>query len=69
VGYINVNNEVVSVKTWIDNPVLGDTLVETNYSDYKDFDGVQFPRHIVSLPGWLSRVGHRGVVSQIEPTR
>lgn len=53
VGYINVNNEVVSVKTWIDNPVLGDTLVETNYSDYKDFDGVQFPGHIVrSLGGY-----------------
>ena len=51
VGYINVNNEVVSVKTWIDNPVLGDTLVETNYSDYKDFDGVQFPGHIVRTQG------------------
>lgn len=51
VGYINLNNEVVSVKTWIDNPVLGDTLVENEYTDYKEFDGVLFPGHIVRTQG------------------
>jgi glyoxylase-like metal-dependent hydrolase (beta-lactamase superfamily II) len=34
------------VQTWIDNPVLGDTLVETRYSNYRDFGGIQFPGHI-----------------------
>lgn len=51
VGTINANNQVERVQTWIDNPVLGDTLVESRYSDYKDFGGVQFPGHIVRSQG------------------
>jgi len=51
VGTINANNQLERVQTWIDNPVLGDTLVETRYSDYKDFGGVQFPSHIVRNQG------------------
>jgi glyoxylase-like metal-dependent hydrolase (beta-lactamase superfamily II) len=51
VGNINDKDEVTRVQTWIDNPVLGDTLVETNYSDYKTFDGVKFPAHIVRTQG------------------
>lgn len=51
VGKLNKLNQLTSVKTWIDNPVLGDTLVETQYSDYKDFGGVQFPGHIVRNQG------------------
>ncbi|WP_333874027.1 MBL fold metallo-hydrolase [Methylobacter sp.] len=51
VGTINANNQLERVQTWIDNPVLGDTLVETRYSDYKDFDGIQFPSHIVRNQG------------------
>lgn len=51
VGQLNGKNQLTSVKTWIDNPVLGDTLVETRYSDYKDFGGVQFPAHIVRVQG------------------
>jgi glyoxylase-like metal-dependent hydrolase (beta-lactamase superfamily II) len=35
------------VQTWIDQPIVGDMLVETVYSDYKDFGGVRFPAHIV----------------------
>ncbi|TAK64938.1 MBL fold metallo-hydrolase [Methylobacter sp.] len=51
VGTINANSQLERVQTWIDNPVLGDTLVETRYSDYKDFDGIQFPAHIVRSQG------------------
>lgn len=51
VGLINDKDEVTRVQTWIDNPVLGDTLVETNYSDYKDFNGIKFPAHIVRNQG------------------
>ena len=51
VGTLNAKNQLTSVKTWIDNPVLGDTLVETRYSDYKDFGGIQFPSHIVRNQG------------------
>jgi hypothetical protein len=34
-GYINDQNLVERVETWIDNPVLGDMLVQARHSDYK----------------------------------
>ncbi|PWT84229.1 MAG: MBL fold metallo-hydrolase [Blastocatellia bacterium] len=46
-GIINAQNQVDRVQTWIDQPIVGDMLVETIYSDYKDFGGVRFPSHIV----------------------
>jgi glyoxylase-like metal-dependent hydrolase (beta-lactamase superfamily II) len=51
VGTINAQSQVEKIQTWIDNPVLGDTLVETTFSDYRDFDGVPFPAHIVRTQG------------------
>jgi len=50
-GRINAQNHVERVLTSIDNPVLGDTLVETRYSDYRDFQGVTFPGRIVRTQG------------------
>ena len=46
-GIINAQNEVERVQTWIDQPIVGDMLVETVYSGYKDFGGVRFPSRIV----------------------
>ena len=46
-GIIDAQNHVERVQTWIDQPIVGDMLVETVYSGYKDFGGVQFPSHIV----------------------
>src|SRR5213593_1116264 len=46
-GYINDQNMVERVRTWIDNDVLGDMLVEADYSVYKDFGGVKFPTMII----------------------
>ncbi|OFW17860.1 MAG: MBL fold metallo-hydrolase [Acidobacteria bacterium RIFCSPLOWO2_02_FULL_65_29] len=51
VGTINLQNQVARVQTWIDNPILGDTLVQTDFSDYRDFGGVMFPAHIVRTQG------------------
>ncbi|MEC4747272.1 MBL fold metallo-hydrolase [Methylomicrobium sp. Wu6] len=51
VGFINGQHQLEKVQTWIDNPVLGDTLVETRYSHYKDFGGIQFPGHIARSQG------------------
>jgi glyoxylase-like metal-dependent hydrolase (beta-lactamase superfamily II) len=50
-GTINDKNQLEKVRTWIDNPVLGDTLVETSFSDYKDFGGVQFPARLIRTEG------------------
>jgi hypothetical protein len=50
-GTIDRQNLVSRTETWIPNPVLGDMLVETTYSDYKDFNGVKFPASIVQKQG------------------
>jgi glyoxylase-like metal-dependent hydrolase (beta-lactamase superfamily II) len=50
-GYINDQNLVERVETWVDHPVLGDMLFEAIYGDYKDAGGVQFPMHIVQKQG------------------
>src|SRR5262245_5491294 len=50
-GYINAQNQVERVETWIDNPFLGDMLFEASYSDYKDAGGARFPMHIVQKQG------------------
>jgi glyoxylase-like metal-dependent hydrolase (beta-lactamase superfamily II) len=50
-GYINDQNLVERVDTRIDNPMLGDMLYESVYSDYKDYNGVKFPSHIVQSQG------------------
>jgi len=50
-GYINDQNMVERVETWIDNAMLGDMLFEAAYSDYKDFGGVKFPTRIVQRQG------------------
>jgi hypothetical protein len=48
---LNAKNQVERVETRTDNPVLGDLVTETTYSDYKDLgeiaSDVLFPSHIV----------------------
>jgi hypothetical protein len=51
VGAIDGQNLVTAVKTWIPNPVLGDMPVEIAYADYKDFNGLKFPMHILEKQG------------------
>jgi len=50
-GTIDANNHVTKVETTIATPVMGDTAVVANYSDYKDFNGVQFPARIEIVQG------------------
>ena len=50
-GYIDGQNLLEKVDTWMPNPILGDTLVETIYSNYEDFGGVKFPTRIVQKQG------------------
>lgn len=46
-GVLNEQNLVERIDTWIANPVLGDIKLEANFSNYRDFGGVQFPTRIV----------------------
>jgi glyoxylase-like metal-dependent hydrolase (beta-lactamase superfamily II) len=46
-GTINAQGQVEKVRTWFDQSIVGDMLVETTYSAYKDFSGLQLPAHMV----------------------
>jgi glyoxylase-like metal-dependent hydrolase (beta-lactamase superfamily II) len=48
---VNERNLVEKVESWSANPVLGDMLTETTYTEYKDFGGVQFPTKIAQKQG------------------
>jgi glyoxylase-like metal-dependent hydrolase (beta-lactamase superfamily II) len=50
-GYIDEQNMLARVETWIDTPMLGDTLLEVSYDSYKDFGAVKFPTAIVQKQG------------------
>jgi glyoxylase-like metal-dependent hydrolase (beta-lactamase superfamily II) len=47
VGYINGENLVERVQTWVEHPFYGDMLVESDYSDYRDYRGLKYPATIV----------------------
>ena len=51
VGYVNSDNLVTRVDTWLENPVFGDMLVTTEYSDYRDNMGLKYPAAIVQKRG------------------
>lgn len=50
-GYINDQNMIEKIETWVDTPLTGDTILETAFSNYKDFNGVKFPTKIVQKQG------------------
>src|SRR5579872_2783112 len=50
-GYFDAQNMLDRVETWIDDPMLGDLLLEANYSGYQNFGGVQFPTKTVLKRG------------------
>lgn len=50
-GWINAAGLVEHVETTIDNTVLGDMPYTVDFKDYKDFDGLKFPTHIVQSQG------------------
>jgi glyoxylase-like metal-dependent hydrolase (beta-lactamase superfamily II) len=46
-GYLNAQNLVTKVETRTENAVVGDLLVEFEYSNYQNMNGVQVPTRIV----------------------
>jgi glyoxylase-like metal-dependent hydrolase (beta-lactamase superfamily II) len=56
-GYIEGSGLIDRVETWIDTPMLGDTLTEATYNGYKDFGGVKFPTTILLKQGGYPTLG------------
>jgi glyoxylase-like metal-dependent hydrolase (beta-lactamase superfamily II) len=53
-GYINNQNLVTKVETHVDHAVVGDLLVEFEYSNYQNRMGVQVPSNIVQKQAGLT---------------
>ena len=49
--HINKQHQVDRVRAWIPNDVFGDMLIETTYSGYRNFSGIQFPSRIQQSQG------------------
>jgi glyoxylase-like metal-dependent hydrolase (beta-lactamase superfamily II) len=43
VGYVNPQQMVDRVETWVDHPIFGDLHVDTTYIDFQDAGGVRVP--------------------------
>jgi glyoxylase-like metal-dependent hydrolase (beta-lactamase superfamily II) len=52
-GYINNQNLITKVETRVDHAVVGDLLVEYDYSAYQNMNGVQVPTRIVQRQAGL----------------
>ena len=50
-GYIDDQNRVAKVETWVAHPTLGDMSIEATYGEYRDWDGLQFPAHLTERWG------------------
>ena len=66
-AFVNDRNMIDKVGSWSTNPVLGDVLIETTYSDYKDFGSVQFPTKIAQKQADVPALDL--AVSEVKPTR
>ncbi len=50
-AFVDDKNMIAKIEAKFPNPVLGDMLITTTYSDYKDFGGVKFPTRITQTQG------------------
>lgn len=51
IGLIDASGDVDQVRTWMDSQVLGDTAIEWQFADYRDFGGTRFPARIKRVAG------------------
>jgi glyoxylase-like metal-dependent hydrolase (beta-lactamase superfamily II) len=51
---LNDENLIERIETWLHSPVLGDTLFEATFRDYRDFGGIKFPTRIIQREGGFS---------------
>ena len=50
-GTLNDQHLVERIERWFGHSVLGDTVMEATFNDYKDFAGVKFPTRILQREG------------------
>lgn len=67
-GWINDDNTINKVQTWLPNPVLGDMFVETRAQrGYKDYGGVKFPVNFHQSIGDPPAPGYDLTITDVKP--
>jgi glyoxylase-like metal-dependent hydrolase (beta-lactamase superfamily II) len=52
IGYVNADTNLIDrVETHVADNVMGDKLIQNNYSNYMDVDGIQVPGEITQIQG------------------
>jgi len=64
-AYLDDKDMITKVEAKFPNPVLGDMLIVTTYSDYKDYNGVKFPTKITQTEGAYPTFGL--TVNEVKP--
>ena len=67
-GYINSQNLVSKVETRVEHAVVGDLLVEFEYSNYRNFNGLQVPGRIVQKQAGLETFNADITAATANPT-
>jgi glyoxylase-like metal-dependent hydrolase (beta-lactamase superfamily II) len=65
--HINKLNQVDRVRAWVPNDVLGDMLIETTYSGYRNFSGIQFPSRIQQSQGGYPTIDLTVTAVEVNP--
>jgi glyoxylase-like metal-dependent hydrolase (beta-lactamase superfamily II) len=52
-GFVNDENILERVNTWVEHPIMGDLLVETRFSGYQDAGGLKVPSQIRQSQGGM----------------
>jgi glyoxylase-like metal-dependent hydrolase (beta-lactamase superfamily II) len=65
---LNDQNMIERIERWFGHSVLGDTLIEADFTDYKDFSGVKFPTRIVQRQGGYPLLDLRVADVRVNPT-
>src|SRR5688500_1162334 len=50
-GYVNDQNLIERIETWVEHDIFGDLHVETLYTEWKDLGGVKVPTRVVQKRG------------------
>jgi glyoxylase-like metal-dependent hydrolase (beta-lactamase superfamily II) len=52
-GFLNDENILERVHTWVEHPIMGDLLIETRFSNYQDAGGLKVPAQIRQSQGGM----------------
>jgi len=67
-GYINDDNLVERVETWVQDNIAGDMPVDATYSDYMEVDGVMVPGSVVQTRAGLTYFNAAITGATVNPT-